>query len=212
MQDATFSDLRAPVSLWQSLWHIADVVKDQSPNQQGPSATRLIALQASLQDKLDAFTRTDTIAQLPYRVLCQQHTSLLNTFASADEEAHPLLQLQCICTTLQENMDSIHAQVHPVNGNATSVLAGWAAFWSIMLHSGVKIPAALCSRSSQMAAETANVSLADIGSFTQLCSETLAMPEDSEDMPFLLHFLPQDSSLFKGYLLEYAKASVAGEA
>lgn len=212
LQDATFSDLRAPVSLWQSLWHIVDVVKDQSPNQQGPGATRLIALQASLQDKLDAFTHTDSMAQLPYKVLCQQHTSLLNTFASADEEASPLLQLQGICTTLQENMDSIHAQVHPVNGNATSVLAGWTAFWSIMLHSGVKIPAALCSQSSQMAAEAAHVSSADIGSFTRLCSEMLAMPQDSKDMHFLLHFLTKDSALFKGYLLGFAKASVAGEA
>lgn len=162
-----------------------------------PAAIQLLALQSRVQDKLNALQQPHAITSLPYKSLCQLHTSLLGTLESADTDSDLVPQLTSLCTTAQDLTDTIHAHVDPVNGSVMSVLSGWAAFWSIVLHSGIKAPVALYSRSSQMVADTASVSAADVNSFEQLCSVTLRLPADSEDMQFLHHFLTQDSALFK---------------
>lgn len=197
----------ASVSDLQRLWHLASFVTSQTEHHRMPAAAQLAMLQSSVQSKLDSLQHPTVMTELPYTTLRQLHHSLLDLLQSAEgaEATDPFPQLASICAKAQEDVDCIRAHVDPIGTSSTSLLNGWSVFWGIALHSGIKLPATLHSKSSQMAGEPATVTSAAVHAFTSLCSATHGLPDDSDDLKFLLHFVTQDSALFQGHLMARLK-------
>ena len=205
LQDEVFQVMVTPLSELQRLWHLTDFIRDQAEHDSVPAAARLLTLQASIQDKIDALLQPHAMDELPYKSVSQLHRSLLSMLESAGGSQSPFSQLTIICANAQDAINFIHAHMDPINGSSASLMTGWSVFWGIALHSGIAVPATLHSRSSRMAGEPAAVTSTDIQSFTELCFATHGLANGSDDLVFLLHMLTQDSALFQGYLMQHLK-------
>lgn len=207
LQDELFQVMVTPLSELQRLWHLTDFIRGQAEHDSVPAAARLLTLQASIQDKLDALLQPHVMAELPYKSVSQLHKTLLSMLESASDSqsTNPFSQLTSICASAQDAIDFIHTHVDPINSSSASLMTGWSVFWGIALHSGIAVPATLHSRSSRMAGEPAAVTSSDIQSFTELCFATHGLVDGSDDLVFLLHMLTQDSALFQGYLMQHLK-------
>ena len=203
LQDEVRHTVVVPLFEVQRLWHLAAFVNSQAHHEHMPAAAQLVKLQSDVKSKLDSLQQPPVMAELPYKLLSQIQSFLDAMLQSAreTETAEPFLQLASISAKAQESITCIKAHINPVNNSSTSLLTGWSVFWGMALHSGIKLPATLHSRSSQMAGEPAAVTPAAVHAFTSLCSDTHRLSDNSDDLLFLLHFLTQDSALFQGYLM-----------
>ena len=171
LQDEMLHTVLVPLFEMQRLWHLAAFVNSQSDHKHMPAAAQLVELQDTVKSKLDSLQQLSVMAELPYKSLTQLQHFLGAMLQSARETqtAEPFLQLASINAKAQESMACIQAHINPVNNSSGSLLDGWSVFWGMALHSGIKLPATLHSRSSQMAGEPAAVTAAALCAFTSLC-------------------------------------------